>query len=88
MQKAGEASLVVPWITQAEFSRGALFRGLKNEDLAAFYSFYSSFLLLALGIRKRWIAIVTFGGVWPGREGLLIIRISGLPPARMLEIFR
>jgi len=45
MQKAGEASLVVPWITQAEFSRGALFRGLKNEDLAAFYS---SFLLLAL----------------------------------------
>jgi hypothetical protein len=26
-QKAGAASLIVPWITQAEFSRRALFNG-------------------------------------------------------------
>lgn len=45
VQKVGEASLVVPWITQAEFSRGALFKGVSLDSLA---SFYSSFLLLAL----------------------------------------
>lgn len=45
VQKAGVASLVVPWITQAEFSRGALYKGIRLEELSAFYS---SFLLLAL----------------------------------------
>ena len=45
VQKVGEASLIVPWITQAEFSRGALFKGVTLPSLA---SFYSSFLLLAL----------------------------------------
>ena len=45
VQKVGEGSLIVPWITQAEFSRGALFKGVTLPSLA---SFYSSFLLLAL----------------------------------------
>jgi len=45
IEKVGEASLIVPWITQAEFSRGALFKGVSLPSLA---SFYSSFLLLAL----------------------------------------
>jgi len=48
VQKAGAASLVVPWITQAEFSRGALYKGIRLEELSAFYS---SFLLLALDQR-------------------------------------
>lgn len=45
IEKVGEASLVIPWITQAEFSRGALFNGAEAGDLRAFYS---GFLLLAL----------------------------------------
>lgn len=45
VEKVGEASLIVPWITQAEFSRGALFKGVSLPSLA---SFYSNFLLLAL----------------------------------------
>jgi len=48
VKKVGEASLIVPWITQAEFSRGALFKGVSLSSLA---SFYSSFLLLALDQR-------------------------------------
>jgi predicted nucleic acid-binding protein len=44
VQNAGVASLEVPWITQAEFSRGALYKGIRLEELSAFYS---SFLLLA-----------------------------------------
>ncbi len=44
VEKVGHASLVVPWITQAEFSRGALFKGVALSDLA---SFYSGFLLQA-----------------------------------------
>jgi predicted nucleic acid-binding protein len=43
--KAGDASLVIPWITQAEFSRGALSKGIKLTELE---TFYSGFLLLAL----------------------------------------
>jgi len=45
IEKAGGASFVVPWITQAEFSRGTLFKGI---ELAELESFYSGFLLLAL----------------------------------------
>jgi predicted nucleic acid-binding protein len=45
VQRVGSASLVVPWITQAEFSRGALYKGISLEELSAFYA---SFLLLAL----------------------------------------
>jgi predicted nucleic acid-binding protein len=43
--KVGHASLVVPWITQAEFSRGALFKGVELIELE---SFYGGFLLLPL----------------------------------------
>ena len=35
--KLGQAAILVPWITQAEFSRGALFRAVKPEALAKFY---------------------------------------------------
>ncbi|MFZ4776130.1 MAG: type II toxin-antitoxin system VapC family toxin [Terrimicrobiaceae bacterium] len=45
VEKVGEASLVVPWITQAEFSRGALFKGVSLADLT---TFYNGFLLQAL----------------------------------------
>jgi len=45
IEKAGESSLVVPWITQAEFSRGALFKGISLNELE---TFYAGFLLLAL----------------------------------------
>jgi len=44
VEKVGAASLVVPWITQAEFSRGALFKGVALSDLTPFYS---GFLLQA-----------------------------------------
>ena len=46
--KTGEASLLVPWITQAEFSRGALCKGVNLGDLE---SFYRGFLLLSLDQR-------------------------------------
>ena len=48
IEKVGGASLIVPWITQAEFSRGALYKDVSMNTLA---SFYSSFLLLALDQR-------------------------------------
>lgn len=43
--KVGEAAILVPWITQAEFSRGALF---KDVSLEALTEFYASFHLLPL----------------------------------------
>ena len=43
--KAADAAIMVPWITQAEFSRGALFQGVPLESLA---DFYAGFHLLAL----------------------------------------
>lgn len=36
-EKVGEAAILVPWITQAEFSRGALFKNVSLELLAEFY---------------------------------------------------
>jgi predicted nucleic acid-binding protein len=48
IEKVGGASLIVPWITQAEFSRGAIYKNVSMNTLA---SFYSSFLLLALDQR-------------------------------------
>ena len=45
VEKVGAASLVVPWITQAEFSRGALYKGTSLVDLT---TFYSGFLLQPL----------------------------------------
>ena len=44
-KKVGRAAILVPWITQAEFSRGALFKGLALDALA---EFYGSFHLLVL----------------------------------------
>jgi predicted nucleic acid-binding protein len=41
--KVGEAAILIPWITQAEFSRGALF---KDVTPAALAEFYASFHLL------------------------------------------
>ena len=36
--KVGEAAILVPWITQAEFSRGALFKEVSSGALAEFYA--------------------------------------------------
>ena len=41
--KVGDAAILIPWITQAEFSRGALFKDVSTEALA---EFYASFHLL------------------------------------------
>ncbi len=41
--KIGEAAMLIPWITEAEFSRGALFKGVAATALA---EFYASFHLL------------------------------------------
>ena len=43
--KVEEAAILVPWITQAEFSRGAMFKDVSLELLA---EFYRSFHLLPL----------------------------------------
>ena len=45
VKKSKGASLVVPWITEAEFSRGALYKGVGREALEAFYG---GFLRLSL----------------------------------------
>ncbi len=37
-RRVGEKALLVPWITQAEFSRGALFKNVTLETLAEFYA--------------------------------------------------
>jgi predicted nucleic acid-binding protein len=36
--KIGDAAILIPWITQAEFSRGALFKGVSPEALSEFYA--------------------------------------------------
>ena len=65
-RKVGEAAILVPWITQAEFSRGALFKGLHLEALA---EFYESFHLLALDQEtmntycRLWVAMARAGRV-------------------------
>jgi predicted nucleic acid-binding protein len=43
--RVGESAILVPWITQAEFSRGALFKGVSLEVLS---DFYRSFHLVPL----------------------------------------
>lgn len=43
--KLNDAAMLVPWITQAEFSRGALFKDVSLETLA---EFYKSFHLVPL----------------------------------------
>ena len=36
--KVAGAAILVPWITQAEFSRGALFKGVSSQALTDFYA--------------------------------------------------
>ena len=36
--KVGNAAILVPWITEAEFSRGALFKDISPEVLSEFYT--------------------------------------------------
>lgn len=48
VKKSKGASLVVPWITESEFSRGALYKGVAKDALEAFYG---GFLRLALNRR-------------------------------------
>ena len=63
-RKVDQAAILVPWITQAEFSRGALFKGLSLEALA---EFYKSFHLLALDQEtmdtycRLWVAMARAG---------------------------
>ena len=63
-RKVDQAAILVPWITQAEFSRGAVFKGLSLEALA---EFYKSFHLLALDQEtmdtycRLWVAMARAG---------------------------
>ena len=45
VDKAGSNSLVVPWIVQAEFKRGALHRSISKDEISVFIS---GFLLTAI----------------------------------------
>ena len=45
VDKAGSNSLVVPWIVQAEFKRGALQRSISKDEISVFLS---GFLLTAI----------------------------------------
>jgi predicted nucleic acid-binding protein len=45
VEKAGDSSLAVPWIVQAEFTRGARHQGISREEIARFLA---GFLLVAL----------------------------------------
>lgn len=63
-KKVADAAILVPWITQAEFSRGALFQGVPLEALA---EFYQGFHLLALDQEtmdtycRLWVAMAKAG---------------------------
>jgi predicted nucleic acid-binding protein len=63
-KKVGAAAILVPWITQAEFSRGALFKGVPLEALA---EFYGGFHLVALDQAtidtycRLWVAMAQAG---------------------------
>ena len=56
--KVGEAAILVPWITQAEFSRGALFKDVPLEALAEFFTNAS---ICCLWIKPRWMPIAVCG---------------------------
>jgi len=45
VEKAGDNSLAVPWIVQAEFTRGALHQGISREEASRFLA---GFLLVPL----------------------------------------
>lgn len=55
--KLGQAAILVPWITQAEFSRGAIYSGVRPEVLVRFYE---GFTLLPL----RQGAINLYAHLW------------------------
>ena len=63
-KKVADAAILVPWITQAEFSRGALFQGVSLEALA---EFYEGFHLLTLDQAtmdtycRLWVAMAKSG---------------------------
>lgn len=65
MKKCSGAALVVPWITEAEFSRGALYKDVNRGVLE---NFYRGFLRLALDQRTvdiyadLWAAMAGKGG--------------------------
>lgn len=46
VEKAGDHSLAVPWIVQAEFTRGALHQGITRDEISRFLA---GFLLVPLG---------------------------------------
>ena len=62
--KVGKAAILVPWITQAEFSRGALFKEVTPEALT---QFYGSFHLVPLdqgtidSYCRLWVAMARIG---------------------------
>ena len=56
-EKLGQAAILVPWITQAEFSRGAIYSGVRPEVLVRFYE---GFTLLPL----RQDAIDLYANLW------------------------
>lgn len=45
IEKAGDHSLAVPWIVQAEFTRGALHQGISRDEISRFLA---GFLLVTL----------------------------------------
>jgi predicted nucleic acid-binding protein len=50
-EKTRGLSLIVPWIVEAEFSRGALHMGLKREQIE---SFYMDFMRAELSAAALW----------------------------------
>jgi hypothetical protein len=74
--KLGEAAILVPWITQAEFSRGALFKNVSLERLA---EFYKSFHLVPLDQANGCLLLIV-GGNGAGRS------YSGL--SRFVDLLR
>jgi predicted nucleic acid-binding protein len=50
--KAGTASLVLTWIVEAEFSRGAVFKGVSWESLEAFCSDFHYAGLTRAGVKR------------------------------------
>lgn len=74
VKKSKGASLVVPWITEAEFSRGALYKGVGKEALEAFYG---GFLRRALN-RKTMDCYCEMWARWRRRGNRRIIPTCGL----------
>jgi hypothetical protein len=67
--QVGESAILVPWITQAEFARGALFKDVSLEALA---EFYASFPFVAAGSGHDGYLLPLVGGHGAGgsRAGL------------------